>query len=314
IMGIGIPLIIVFAIAERFVARVERGEINRQIEYIKLRERENAEAEKSVDPYAEEQAVSAETDGRAESGVGEKRASEAENAVLQALRREKDLKKRADAMRRYILCDVLICAFAVAFFACMFIPFVTIFGEKFGIWDYVKETLNSGRETSEIGLAVQSFFGIDDQNGTAILWGKSFCAVFMVFGPVLIGVRAIIRSVRLMIAYRDCEKNIETQAVVLSMDETFARKPRKQYFFSSIVVMMGLSVFAFWILYSHLNGDDVDLGELYSVSPVTLILYLVCVCCFIGLNAYQYFAFRENKQLTEDKLYVSIYRSDAPKK
>lgn len=309
IVSFSIPLMIVFSIAERFVARAERGEINKQIEYIKMREREIAESEKDADLFA------AETDEKAESGEERRSLSEKENAELKELKSQWDLKKRTDAMRKHILFDILACVSAVAFFACTLIPFVTVLGEKYSIFYFVKDSLNSEtRKSSEIVLALKQFFHLKEDATLVFITIQSWYTMCLIGCPVAIGIYSAIRLARLFVAYHDCEKNIKTQSVVLSLNETIAQKPRKERFFVRIIVFMGLSVSSFWILFSFLKPDDLDLGELYSVSPVTLILYFVCMGCFIGLNVYKYFTSRNNEQLATDKLYFTVYRLGSSKK
>lgn len=241
---------------------------------------------------------------------------------ISEIREELNKRDRVSAMKKHIAFDAVAAVLAILYCFIVLLPFVTVLGEKIGMFGKFETVRTENGTETAISLNRAMFadaFNLDFDN---IIGGKWFfyyfyLALFIVFW-IVVAVENALFFVKLILSLFSCETCIRNQKFKISMIESFLSKRRNRNL-TAYNIGFFVGSFAFYVLPSYnfvkKATDGVDLGELLSVSPVILILSALCAALYICVFLWKNSRFKNNERLKKDMVYVVAYRKGGePKK
>ncbi len=312
------------------VRSFERSAINRQIEELRIK-REEAELLNKTKQTLE---TESESDGNQTvnaSAAGDFKPDEAlserQSAVqptpgenkLDDLKERVDVNERANDMRRYIVYDIFTMLLLVLSFLVLAFPFVTILGEKYGVFDLYKSSLKDPKAWLSFNIEenVYSDICIEVFNlkpGIPLEIITVYFALFSTLFPIACCLIMVVSQIiPLIVSCSNAQNNIKNEKMVITTAETSRIKWRGSIdsgIYGWIFIVMPYAIL-FYGLYKYIGGDMNN--ELFSVNPLWLI---VSVLLFIGsvvIMAVKRASFKGNGQLRKDMIYFKLYRGEAMK-
>ena len=308
----------------------ERSAINRQIEEIRIK-REEAEL---LNKTKQTLKTESEADGNQTSNASavgnsepDEALSERQSAVqptagenkLDDLKERVDVNERVNDMRRYIVYDIFTMLLLVLSFLVLAFPFVTILGEKYGVFDLYKSSLKDTKAWFSINIEknVYSDICIEVFNlkpGIPLEIITVYFALFSTFFPIgCCLIMVVTKIVPLIVSCSNAQNNIKNEKMVITTAETSRIKWRGSidseiYAWIFVVIPYGI---LFYGMYKYVGGEMNN--ELFSVNPLWLI---VSVLLFIGsvvIMAVKRASFKGNDQVRKDMIYFKLYRGEAIK-
>ena len=222
-------------------------------------------------------------------------------------------------MRRYIVYDIFTMLLLVLSFLVLAFPFVTILGEKYGVFDLYKSSLKDTKAWFSINIEknVYSDICIEVFNlkpGIPLEIITVYFALFSTFFPIgCCLIMVVTKIVPLIVSCSNAQNNIKNEKMVITTAETSRIKWRGSidseiYAWIFVVIPYGI---LFYGMYKYVGGEMNN--ELFSVNPLWLI---VSVLLFIGsvvIMAVKRASFKGNDQVRKDMIYFKLYRGEAIK-
>lgn len=308
----------------------ERSAINRQIEELRIK-REEAEL---LNKTKQTLKTESEADGNQTvnaSAAGDFKPdevlSERQSAVqptagenkLDDLKERVDVNERVNDMRRYIVYDIFTMLLLVLSFLVLAFPFVTILGEKYGVFDLYKSSLKDTKAWLSFNIEenVYSDICIEVFNlkpGIPLEIVTVYFALFSTFFPIgLCLIMVVTQIIPLIVSCSNAQNNIKNENMVITTAETSRIKRRGSIdsgIYSWILVVIPYGIL-FYGMYKYVGGGMNN--ELFSVNPLWLIVSALLFIGSVVIMAVKRASFKGNDQVRKDMIYFKLYRGEAMK-
>lgn len=313
------------------VRSFERSAINRQIEELRIKREEPELLNKTKQTLETE----SESDGNQTvnaSAAGDFKPDEAlcerQSAVqptagenkLDDLKERVDINERVNDMRRYIVYDIFTMLLLVLSFLVLAFPFVTILGEKYGVFDLYKSSLKDPKsswlsfnieENVYLDICIEVF---NLKPGIPLEIITVYFVIFSTFFPIVCClIMTFMRIIPLIVSCSNAQNNIKNEKMVITTAETSRIKwhgtvEAEIYCWFLVVIPYAI---LFYGLYKYIGGDMNN--ELFSVSPLWLIVSTLFFIGSVVIMAVKRASFKGNDQVRKDMIYFRLYRGEAMK-
>ena len=313
------------------VRSFERSAINRQIEEIRIKREEPELLNKTKQTLETE----SESDGNQTvnaSAAGDFKPDEAlcerQSAVqptagenkLDDLKERVDINERVNDMCRYIVYDIFTMLLLVLSFLVLAFPFVTILGEKYGVFDLYKSSLKDPKsswlsfnieENVYLDICIEVF---NLKPGIPLEIITVYFVIFSTFFPIVCClIMTFMRIIPLIVSCSNAQNNIKNEKMVITTAETSRIKwhgtvEAEIYCWFLVVIPYAI---LFYGLYKYIGGDMNN--ELFSVSPLWLIVSTLFFIGSVVIMAVKRASFKGNDQVRKDMIYFRLYRGEAMK-
>ena len=313
------------------VRSFERSAINRQIEELRIKREEPELLNKTKQTLETE----SESDGNQTvnaSAAGDFKPDEAlcerQSAVqptagenkLDDLKERVDINERVNDMRRYIVYDIFTMLLLVLSFLVLAFPFVTILGEKYGVFDLYKSSLKDPKsswlsfnieENVYLDICIEVF---NLKPGIPLEIITVYFVIFSTFFPIVCClIMTFMRIIPLIVSCSNAQNNIKNEKMVITTAETSRIKwhgtvEAEIYCWFLVVIPYAI---LFYGLYKYIGGDMNN--ELFSVSPLWLIVSTLVFIGSVVIMAVKRASFKGNDQVRKDMIYFRLYRGEAMK-
>lgn len=299
----GLGMMLALDVVVFVIGRLEKREIDRQIERIKMLERE--EREEAAYEAAADDSPSGKTAEGASTETAAKREEQTVVAFIREQKEENERQTRIRKMKGYVLFDIVLVGICILFTISLFLPYCTLLGKRYNCF-YM--------------LGDESPFSLLDmlKNYFSLPWSEeileplSFSYLFgFLIILLMIAVCVVKDIVLLFIAYGSVEKNLREETLTVA-----GRQNRGQSAFTRAQITTMSVAFALYAplyFYLHSATGGLDLGEWYSVSVFMFVLPLLLLVGWIVLAVYKAFRYGGDEQLKNDKALIALYRFDVQK-
>lgn len=313
------------------VRSFERSAINRQIEELRIK-REEPELLNKTKQTLETESESGGNQTVNASAAGDFKPDEAlcerQSAVqptagenkLDDLKERVDINERVNDMRRYIVYDIFTMLLLVLSFLVLAFPFVTILGEKYGVFDLYKSSLKDPKsswlsfnieENVYLDICIEVF---NLKPGIPLEIITVYFVIFSTFFPIVCClIMTFMRIIPLIVSCSNAQNNIKNEKMVITTAETSRIKwhgtvEAEIYCWFLVVIPYAI---LFYGLYKYIGGDMNN--ELFSVSPLWLIVSTLFFIGSVVIMAVKRASFKGNDQVRKDMIYFRLYRGEAMK-
>ena len=312
------------------VRNFERSAINRQIEELRIK-REEAERLNKTNQALETESeadgnqtvnASAAGDFKPDEALSEQQSAvqpTADEDKLDNLKERVDINERVNDMRRYIVYDIFTMLLLVLSFLVLAFPFVTILGEKYGVFDIYKSSLKNPKAWFSINIEENIYSDIcievfNLKPGIPLEMITVYFALFSTFFPICCClIMVVTQIIPLIVSCSNAQNNIKNEKMVITTAETSRIKWRGSidsgiYGWIFVVIPYGI---LFYGMYKYVGGEMNN--ELFSVNPLWLIVSALLFIGSVVIMSIKRASFKGNDQVRKDMIYFKLYRSEAMK-
>ena len=312
------------------VRNFERSAINRQIEELRIK-REEAERLNKTNQELETESeadgnqtvnASAAGDFKPDEALSEQQSAvqpTADENKLDNLKERVDINERVNDMRRYIVYDIFTMLLLVLSFLVLAFPFVTILGEKYGVFDIYKSSLKDPKAWFSINIEENIYSDIcievfNLKPGIPLEMITVYFALFSTFFPICCClIMVVTQIIPLIVSCSNAQNNIKNEKMVITTAETSRIKWRGSidsgiYGWIFVVIPYGI---LFYGMYKYVGGEMNN--ELFSVNPLWLIVSALLFIGSVVIMSIKRASFKGNDQVRKDMIYFKLYRGEAMK-